>query len=110
MKLVSIITVNFNQSYVTDALLASIYVTNNYNAIEIIVVDNGSTQNPVPAWTVKYPNVSFIRSEQNLGFAGGNNLGINAAKGDYYFLVNNDTEFTPGLIETLLAAFDKNPV
>jgi GT2 family glycosyltransferase len=58
--------------------------------------------------TIKYPDITFIRSEINLGFAGGNNLGIKAAKGDYLFLVNNDTEFTPNLIETLIDTFDKN--
>ena len=109
MKHISIITVNFNQSYITELLLSSIYLTNNYKLIEIIVVDNGSTENMVPIWTLKYPDVKFIRSEENLGFAGGNNLGINAAKGEFFFLVNNDTEFTEQLIEKLLAVFEMDP-
>nr|WP_294790424.1 glycosyltransferase family 2 protein [uncultured Mucilaginibacter sp.] len=108
MKLVSIITVNFNQSYITEELLCSISQTNTYPAIEIIVVDNGSTVNSVPEWTLKYPDIIFIRSDKNLGFAGGNNLGINAAKGEYFFLVNNDAEFTAGLVETLVATLDSN--
>jgi len=108
MKLVSIITVNFNQSYVTEELLTSISQTNNYPFIEIIVVDNGSTVNSVPGWTIKYPDITFIRSDKNLGFAGGNNLGIAAAKGDYFFLVNNDTEFTPGLVQTLVETLESN--
>lgn len=106
MKLVSVITVNFNHSHVTEDLLSSIFSKNKYLNLEIIVVDNGSTINPVPGWQEKYPNVQFIRSEVNLGFAGGNNLGIRAAKGDYLFLVNNDTEFTDGLVETLVAMLD----
>jgi len=109
MKLVSIITVNFNQSYVTEALLQSIISTNSYDGIEVIIVDNGSKVNSVPEWEIKYPEFKFIRSEANLGFAGGNNLGIRAAKGDYLFLVNNDTEFTPGLVETLVSVLDENP-
>ncbi len=108
MKSVSIITVNFNQSYVTEQFLASVFSTNTYPAVEIIVVDNASKANSVSAWQVEYPTVKFIRSEINLGFAGGNNLGIEAATGDYLFLVNNDTEFTPGLIETLAAALEAN--
>lgn len=100
--LVSIITVNYNNKAVTEALIASIHRTNDYPNIEIIVVDNGSRENPVPQWRDGYTDIQFIRSEQNLGFAGGNNLGIRAAKGDYWFLVNNDTEFTPGLIQTLV--------
>ncbi len=109
MKKVSIVTVNYNHSHVTDELLDSIAVKNTYPNIEIVVVDNASKVNPVPAWITKYPNVTFIRSEVNLGFAGGNNIGINAATGDYFFLVNNDTEFTEGLIETLVETLDTHP-
>lgn len=109
MKLVSIITVNYNQSYVTEQLLASISAHNTYTAIEIIVVDNASKDNPVPAWIPQYPDVTFIRSEVNLGFAGGNNLGVKKAKGEYQFFVNNDTEFTPGLVETLVKLLDEHP-
>jgi GT2 family glycosyltransferase len=108
MTQVSIITVNFNQPAVTEALLASIFLTTTLANIEIIVVDNGSNQDPVPGWKTKYPNVVFIRSDDNLGFAGGNNLGIAQAKGDYLFFVNNDTEFTTGLVETLTNALDAN--
>jgi len=109
MKKVSVITVNFNQPEVTEALFASISVTNTYDNIEIITVDNASKANPVPNWLKKYPNIKFIRSEVNLGFAGGNNLGIKEATGDYLFLVNNDTEFTPGLIQTLVDVLDTHP-
>lgn len=108
MKKVSVITVNYNQPLVTEALLASIEATNSYHPIEIIVVDNGSVNNPVPKWEAQYPGIIFIRSNENLGFAGGNNLGIKATTGDYYFLVNNDTEFTTGLIEGLVNALDDN--
>lgn len=109
MKKVSVITVNFNQPAVTEALLASIFKLNTYANIEIIVVDNGSKTNEIPRWEAEYPDIKFIRSEANLGFAGGNNLGIKAATGDYYFLVNNDTEVTVGLIETLVNTLDNNP-
>ncbi|WP_462268118.1 glycosyltransferase family 2 protein [Mucilaginibacter sp.] len=109
MTKVSIITINFNQSYVTEQLLNSVAATNTYADIEIIVVDNASKVNSIPEWQVKYPGIKFIRSEKNLGFAGGNNLGIEAATGEYLFLVNNDTEFTPGLVQTLVNILDSNP-
>lgn len=109
MKKVSIVTVNFNHSHVTDELLDSIAARNTYANIEIIVVDNASTINPVPAWLVKYSTVTFIRSEVNTGFAGGNNIGVKASTGDYLFLVNNDTEFTDGLIEKLVETLAANP-
>jgi GT2 family glycosyltransferase len=109
MKKVSVITVNFNQADVTEELLKSIFRVNTYPLLEIIVIDNGSKENRVPHWLATYPTVTFIRSDQNLGFAGGNNKGIAAATGDYFFLVNNDTEFTPGLVETLADTLDSNP-
>jgi GT2 family glycosyltransferase len=108
-KKVSIISVNYNHSHVTDAMLDSIYTNNTYAPIEIIVVDNGSKDNPIPAWQQKYRDVIFIRSETNLGFAGGNNLGIQHATGDYLFFINNDTEITPGLVETLVATLEQHP-
>jgi GT2 family glycosyltransferase len=108
MKSVSIITVNFNHSDVTEALLRSIARTNTYNNVEIIVVDNGSTTNPIPGWELSYPSVTFIRSEINLGFAGGNNVAIKAAKGDYLFFVNNDTEFAEGLVASLVQTLDEH--
>jgi GT2 family glycosyltransferase len=107
MKKVSIITVNFNQPQVTEELLKSIPAT--YSNIEIIIVDNGSNLDLPTAWQANYPKVKFIRSELNLGFAGGNNLGIKNATGDYLFFVNNDTEFTPDLVNKLVEVLDANP-
>lgn len=109
MRKVSLITVNFNQASVTEELLASLSLHHHNSSTEIIVVDNGSTINPIPEWTVKYTNVCFIRSQSNLGFAGGNNLGIDKATGEYLFLINNDTEITDGLIEKLADILDKHP-
>lgn len=109
MKRVSVVTINFNQDKITEELLVSIAQTNTYENLEVIVVDNGSTVNPIPLWTNKYPDVKFIRSESNLGFSGGNNIGIAQATGDYYFLVNNDTEFSPGLVQKLVDILDTHP-
>jgi len=109
LKLVSIITVNYNQSHITDEFLEVFYETNSYLPYELIVVDNGSLINPTPKWVIKYPAAKFIRSEINLGFAAGNNLGIEKAKGDFLFLVNNDTAFTPGLIQTLVDTLNEHP-
>ncbi|MBC8054039.1 MAG: glycosyltransferase family 2 protein [Sphingobacteriaceae bacterium] len=109
MRKVSVITVNFNQALITEDLLKSLSLKNNYPETEIIVVDNGSTVNPVPEWKIKFPHVCFIRSEINLGFAGGNNLGIEAAGGEFLFLINNDTEVTNGLIDKLVCILELQP-
>ena len=108
MKRVSIITVNFNQPLLTELFLNSVTAYNTYPSTEIILVDNGSRENHIPAWQSSYPEIRFIRSEKNLGFAGGNNLGIRVANGEYFFFVNNDTEFTAGLVEDLIAVLDSN--
>ena len=60
-------------------------------SIEVIVVDNASTQDEATIIEQRFPQVTVIRSKENLGFAGGNNLGIQAAHGKYLFFINNDT-------------------
>ena len=102
--LVSIITVNFRQAAVTVDLLHSIE-KNSYKNVEVIVVDNGSLEDCSAVFRKAYPSVKTLVSAENLGFAGGNNLGIAAATGDYLFFINNDTILTDGLIESLLSRF-----
>ena len=98
--LVSIITVNYNQELLTCALLDSIR-RQDFRNLEVIVVDNGSAQRPERI-IEQYPEVVFVRSSRNLGFAGGNNIGLSRATGDYLFLVNNDTELTYNCIAQLV--------
>lgn len=88
--LLSIITINFNGLKETTALLESIPFDKD---IEIIVVDNASKEDEAALLENKYPHITVIRSPQNLGFAGGNNLGYKYSHGKYIFFVNNDTEF-----------------
>lgn len=106
--LVSIITVNFNGTELTRELLDSIF-SNSYPNFEVIVVDNGSTTDPTPMLSGLFPSVKFIRSERNLGFAGGNNLGLEHATGDFIFFLNNDAELTDGAVESLLDLFHTHP-
>jgi len=107
--LVSIITLNWNGTAVTCDLLRSIKEQNTYSNIEVIVVDNASREDPGEACLAIYPDARIVPTGSNLGFAGGNNAGIRAARGDYFFIVNNDTEFTPFLLEHLLAVFQEHP-
>lgn len=106
--LISIITINYNNAAVTEDLLKSILHVD-YDNIEVIVVDNASKENPEERLKKILPSAKIISSKKNLGFAGGNNLGIKEAKGDYLFFVNNDTEFTPGIIHGLLEVFNNYP-
>lgn len=106
--MVSIITVNYNSLEVTCELLDSIR-RNSFKDLEVIVVDNASASSPQSYLKKHYPEVKFIRSEKNLGFAGGNNLGIRASRGDFLFFLNNDAELTDAAIETMLALFNRIP-
>jgi GT2 family glycosyltransferase len=106
--LVSIITVNFNQLGLTCELLDSIR-RNSYKNVEILVVDNASRENPKAYLNEHYPEVNIIVSDKNLGFAGGNNLAVRVAKGDFLFFINNDAELTNGCLEQLLTLFGIRP-
>lgn len=106
--LVSIITVNYNQLEYTLQLLESLRNTR-YRNLEVIVVDNASKQNPEPVIRERYPEVKVIVSSENLGFAGGNNLGINAATGKYLFFLNNDTEVDANTFHPLVKLFETTP-
>jgi GT2 family glycosyltransferase len=109
MKLTSIITVNFNQPEATKELLNSLKKYYSSKEIELILVDNGSNTDHESDFKNHYPEIIYIRSEENLGFAGGNNLGIKIAKGDYLLLINNDTEVIEGSIETMIKEMEEHP-
>lgn len=106
--LVSLITVNFNQLELTCQFLDSLQ-RQDYRNIEIFVVDNASKENPEQHLKKHYPHVKFIHSPTNLGFAGGNNLALAPAKGEFLFFVNNDAEVTEGCIRTLVQMFSRRP-
>ncbi|MFC3196158.1 glycosyltransferase family 2 protein [Parapedobacter deserti] len=109
MKLTSIITVNYRQPALTVDLLHSIASHADRQAVEVIVVDNGSPLDQQAVFDAAYPGVVYVRSEKNLGFAGGNNLGIQHATGDYLLFLNNDTEITANFIATLRTELDSHP-
>lgn len=85
----SVITINYNGLKDTCELIDSLPLED--KSIEVIVVDNASKEDEASVIEARYPAVKVIRSNKNLGFAGGNNLGIKAAQGKYLFFINNDT-------------------
>ncbi len=90
---ISFITINYNSSHYTIELIKSIqkYTTIKY---EIILVDNSSREEDfkiLEAFVVKFDNIKLIKNRINAGFASGNMLGVNYARGEYYFFINNDT-------------------
>jgi GT2 family glycosyltransferase len=108
---VAIIIVNWNGLNDTLACLASLSELN-YPTYEVIVVDNGSGDGSVPVIRSNYSEVSLIETGDNLGFVGGNNVGLNYAKSrraDYALLLNNDTEVTPNFLNLLVEAAESDP-
>jgi hypothetical protein len=103
---VSIITINYNGLNDTCALIETIPFNEN---MEVIVVDNASKDQEAEIISKKFPQVKVIKSEQNLGFAGGNNLGIKAAHGKYIYLINNDTLFKDFNIQALINKMESSP-
>ena len=104
--LVSIVTVNYRQAEITCDLLRSIKKLS-YPNLETIVVDNGMVEDNTHRFGKCLPGVKVLNSTKNLGFAGGNNLGISEAKGAFLFFINNDTIVANGLIENLLKCLDR---
>jgi GT2 family glycosyltransferase len=80
-----------------------------YPNIEVIVVDNASPSDDPSIIAERYPEVKLLRAEVNLGYAGGNNLGVRHSNGKYLLFLNNDTEVAPGFLEPLVQLFENNP-
>lgn len=112
--LVSIILVNWNGLDVTLECARSCLALD-YPQFEIVIVDNGSTDGSVAAIRNVFaddPRVHLIEAGVNLGFAGGNNLGLRYARENgaaFMWLLNNDTEVDPAALTALVEAADANP-
>jgi GT2 family glycosyltransferase len=105
--LVSIITINYNGRKLTEDLLKSLDKIT-YPKVEVIVVDNASKES-LDGLETDFPAIKLLKSEENLGFAGGNNLGIKHAKGAYFLLINNDAEADPGFLEPMVERMQSHP-
>ncbi len=100
--MVSVIIVSWNaQEYLLRCLGSLSPAVCGY-PMEIIVVDNASSDSSADVVAARFPEVRLIRNRANLGFAKANNLGINAALGRYLCLINSDVEVLPGCIDRLV--------
>ena len=103
--MVSIIILNWNTTETTAQLLRSIKSNLSYSNVEVIIVDNGSKEDPSNYFRSILGELKIILNPVNYGFSAGCNIGMKAAIGDYFFLLNSDTEITPGLLEKLLETY-----
>jgi N-acetylglucosaminyl-diphospho-decaprenol L-rhamnosyltransferase len=108
----SIIIVNWNVKELLRACLQSLLAANQTTprlTTEIIVVDSASTDSSPEMVRREFPQVRLIAGEQNLGYAGGNNTGAEAAQGRYIFLLNPDTVVQPDTLNRMVAYMDAQP-
>lgn len=91
MPQVSIIILNYNTFQLTCNCIESIFQFTKDVEFEIILVDNNSTECDAKLFSARYPNIQLIKSNENGGFAKGNNLGIQQVKSEYILLLNSDT-------------------
>jgi GT2 family glycosyltransferase len=103
---VGVVVLNWNGKEDTLACLESL-ASVTYPAFEIYVVDNGYSDGSVPVVRSRFPNSTVIENGRNLGFAGGNNVGIRYALergADYVLILNNDTLVAPDLLDRMMGA------
>jgi GT2 family glycosyltransferase len=101
-----VVTLNHRQ-YVERCLTTLCRQT--YLPHEVIVVDNGSTDGTADLVEQTFPDLRLVRSDYNLGYAGGNNLGFRLAEGDYLAVLNPDTETHADWLRGLVDAIDSEP-
>jgi GT2 family glycosyltransferase len=105
--LISVVVLNWNGGRIVEECLISLQVQT-YRPLEIIVVDNASTDGSVDLVEKRFPDIKLIVNERNLGFGGGNNVGIRACHGRYIMILNNDTRLDPKCIEELKRSIEKD--
>jgi O-antigen biosynthesis protein len=112
MPLISVIVLTYNNLDLSKACLESLLNKSDYAQLEIIVVDNASsdgTQAYLEQLALQEPRIRCILNSDNLGFAAGNNIGLAQARGEYLVVLNNDTVVTQGWALGMLRHFQTNP-
>ncbi|KFM20126.1 glycoprotein 3-alpha-L-fucosyltransferase [Marine Group I thaumarchaeote SCGC AAA799-P11] len=104
---ISIIIVNYNGKTLLEKCLESLYKVN-YDNVEVILVDNNSTDGTMEFVTKNYPSIITIKLNSNKGFAEPNNIGSKIAKGEYLLFLNNDTVVTPDFVSELVKVMESD--
>ncbi|MDB5894740.1 MAG: glycosyltransferase [Rhodoferax sp.] len=109
---VSVVVLTYNNLALTEACLASLLRESDYPNLEIVVVDNASSDGSreyLQQFAAEHPATRLILNDTNLGFAAGNNVGLAAATGEYLVILNNDTVVTRGWVMGLMRHLQRDP-
>jgi len=113
MQKVIILILSYNGKYLLEDSISS-YLANDYPSFEVVVIDNGSTDGTKEWIASNYPAVFVLRTEKNLGYSGGFNLGLdyafNQSKADYVLITNNDVKADSKVISELVKVAETDPV
>ena len=113
LPLVSIVILSYGDPELTKTAMHSLFDGGpTYPRMEVLVVDNGSSSSnlaEIRALASGYPDVEVIENGSNLGFARGNNVGLERATGEYVLLLNNDTFVAPGAVHAMVRHLRDNP-
>lgn len=104
--LVSVIIVNWNGKNAVKKCLTSLFAQN-YRNLQVIVSDNNSKDGSKEMIRGNFRGVELIENDKNFGFAEGNNIALEKAKGEYVLLLNNDTEVTKNFLYYLVSTLEK---
>ncbi|MDE3178550.1 MAG: glycosyltransferase family 2 protein [Acidobacteriota bacterium] len=106
---ISVVIVAWNAQHYLELCLKSLIEAKPRRSMEVLVVDNASTDGTAEMTETHFPWVKLIRSKENLGFAKGNNVAIRQSQGRYIALVNPDVIVLPGCLDALADFLDQNP-
>lgn len=106
----SVIILNFNTVGLLKSCLSTVLASKGFEGkeLEVIVVDNNSSDNSVEMVQKEYPEVELIRNKKNFGFSAGNNIGIKNASGKFLLLLNSDTLVDPDSLITVLKVMEND--
>lgn len=106
---ISVVIVGWNAKHYLELCLESLVAAPPRRSMEIIVVDNASTDGSAEMIETRFPHIKLIKSSENLGFAKGNNVAIRQCQGRYIALVNPDVVVFPDCLDALADFLDENP-
>ncbi len=108
MTTAKIVILNWNGADHLRRFLPSVVATTPAD-VEVVVADNGSTDNSITLLTHEFPSVRIVRLDKNYGFAGGYNRALQQIEADFYILLNSDIETTDGWLDPILHELEHNP-